>query len=132
MTVFNKFSCKSRHKTQKTLLQTIISIIFSDFLPFYQMLLSSQVTRCAIIADKYGIYELPQNLPNDLKVRIEEIRNYQETVLISQKNRLVPSLLGKMKISSMVSKSSCKIEINLSLQCTISQENQKKSQIICE
>ena len=120
MTVFNKFSCKSRHKTQKTLLQTIISIIFSDFLPFYQMLLSSQVTRCAIIADKYGIYELLQNLSNDLKVRIEEIRNYQETVLISWKYRLVPSLLGKMKNSSMVSKSSCKIEINLSLQCTIS------------
>ena len=26
--------------------------------------------RCAIIADTHGIYELPHELPNDLKLRI--------------------------------------------------------------
>ena len=32
---------------------------------FYQTLLSSQVKRWAIITHKHGIYELPQELPNN-------------------------------------------------------------------
>ena len=36
----------------------------------YQIFLSPQVTRCAIIAHKHGIYKLPCELPNDLRLRI--------------------------------------------------------------
>ena len=36
---------------------------------FYQILLSPQVKRWAIITYKDGIYELPQDLPNDLRLR---------------------------------------------------------------
>ena len=43
---------------------------------FYQIFLSPQVKRCAIITYKHGIYELPHELPNDLRLRILE--NYQE------------------------------------------------------
>ena len=43
-------------------------IIFLDFLMFYQIFLSPQVKRCAIITYKHGIYELPQ-----------EIRKYKES-----------------------------------------------------
>ena len=35
---------------------------------FYQIFLSPQVKRCAIITSKHGIYELPYELPNDLPV----------------------------------------------------------------
>ena len=40
---------------------------------FDQIFLSSQVQRCAIITykhSKHGIYELPRELPNDLRLRI--------------------------------------------------------------
>ena len=37
---------------------------------FYQILLLSQVKRWAIITYKHGIYELPHELPNDLRLRI--------------------------------------------------------------
>ena len=37
---------------------------------FYQIFLSPQVKRCAIVTYKHGIYELPQELPNDLRLRI--------------------------------------------------------------
>ena len=37
---------------------------------FYQIFLSPQVKRWAIITYKYGIYELPHGLPNDLKLWI--------------------------------------------------------------
>ena len=37
---------------------------------FYQMFLSPQVKRGAIITSKYGIYELPHELPNDLRLGI--------------------------------------------------------------
>ena len=49
---------------------TIISITFSDFLMFYQFLLSPQVKRCAIITYKLGIYELPHELLNNLGLKI--------------------------------------------------------------
>ena len=47
----------------------IIFIIFWDFLMFYQIFLSPQVKRCAIITHKHGMYELPHELPNDLRLR---------------------------------------------------------------
>ena len=41
---------------------TISFIIFGDFWMFYQIFLSTQVKRCAIITYKQGIYELPNHL----------------------------------------------------------------------
>ena len=35
---------------------------------FYQILLSPQVKRSRIISNKYGICELPHELPNDLLI----------------------------------------------------------------
>ena len=49
---------------------------------FYQIFLSPQVKQWAIITYKHGIYELPHELLNDLR-----LRKYQESV--------VPSLPAK-------------------------------------
>ena len=49
---------------------SISFIIFGDFSIFYQIFVSQQVKRCAIITYKLGIYELPHKLPNDLSLRI--------------------------------------------------------------
>ena len=35
---------------------------------FYQILLSPEVKRWEIIADSHGIYELPHELPSDLRL----------------------------------------------------------------
>ena len=40
----------------------------------YQLFLSPQVKQWAIITDKHGIYELPHELPSDLK--LYEIRRW--------------------------------------------------------
>ena len=37
---------------------------------FYQIFLSPQVKRCAIITYKHGIYELTHEFPNDLTILI--------------------------------------------------------------
>ena len=37
---------------------------------FYQIFLSPQVKRIVIISNKHGIYELPHELPNDLRFSI--------------------------------------------------------------
>ena len=42
---------------------------FGDFLMFYQIFLSPQVTRCAIITYKDGIYKLSHELLYDLRLR---------------------------------------------------------------
>ena len=49
---------------------TISFIIFSDFLMFYQIFLSLQVERCAIVSYKHGIYEFPHALLNNLRLKI--------------------------------------------------------------
>ena len=41
-------------------------------LMFYQIFLSPQVKRWAINTYKHGIYELPHEFPNDLRLRILE------------------------------------------------------------
>ena len=45
------------------------SISFIIFSMLYQIFLSPQAKRCAIITYKHGIYELPHELPNDLRLR---------------------------------------------------------------
>ena len=54
----------------KDFFATIIFITFSDFLMFDQIFLSPHVKRCAIITYKHGIYELSDDFPNDLRLRI--------------------------------------------------------------
>ena len=49
---------------------TMMGIIFCDFLILYQIFFSPQVERSVIISNKHGIYELPHELPNDLRLRI--------------------------------------------------------------
>ena len=48
----------------------IMFITFWDFLMVEQIFLSPQVKRSVIISNKHGIYELPHELPNDLRLRI--------------------------------------------------------------
>ena len=49
---------------------TIIFIIFSGFLMFYQIFFSPQVKQWTIITYRHGIYKLPHELPKDLRFRI--------------------------------------------------------------
>ena len=55
---------------QRKNFQTILVIIFSGFLMFYQIFLSPQMKPIVIINNKHDIYELPHELPNDLTLRI--------------------------------------------------------------
>ena len=55
---------------QKKIFQTILVIIFSDFLMFCQIFLSPQMKQIVIISNKHGIFELPHELLNDLRLRI--------------------------------------------------------------
>ena len=69
-----RFSVNMSEKFQLLLakyviIATIQVIILSYFLMFYQ-LFSPQVKRRVIISNKHGIYELPHELPNDLRLKI--------------------------------------------------------------
>ena len=55
---------KSKRKLQRT-----IFIIIWGFLMFYQIFLSPQVKRNAIISPKHSIDEFPRELPNDLRLK---------------------------------------------------------------
>ena len=48
---------------------------------FDKIFVSTQVKRILIVSNKHGIYELPNELPNDLRVR--KIRKYQEDLKTS-------------------------------------------------
>ena len=63
---------------------------------FYQIFLSLPVKRCAIFTYRHGMYELPHELPNDLRLR--KLGNIWK-VSNSIEDSLVPSLPAKMKVS---------------------------------
>ena len=86
---------------------TIIFIIFWNFMIFYQIFVSPQVKQCAIITDKHGIYEVPHDLPNDLRLNISG-----KTL---QNDTLVCSFPVKIKILLILAKSSSKIEVKFFL-----------------
>ena len=83
---------------------TIIFIIFWDFLMFYQFLCSLQVRRCAIISYKHGIYELPHEFPNNLKLRILGNQKISGKCLNPKNDSLVPSLAAKIETLLILAK----------------------------
>ena len=85
-------------------------IIFWDILIYDQILFSPQVKQRVIISNKHGIYELPHELPNNLR-----LRKYQENPKVLENYNLVPSLPLKMKILSILAKNGKKKEIDLFL-----------------
>ena len=61
---------RTEEKYLELRVSTIILIASWNSLIFYQLFLSPQVKRCAIISYKQGINELPHKLPNDLRLKI--------------------------------------------------------------
>ena len=51
-------------------ISAISFIIFWEYSMFYQIFLSPQMKRWTIITYKHGIYELPHELPNNLRLTI--------------------------------------------------------------
>ena len=74
MTVFEKFSCQGKRKKKKRFAENQFHHIFRLF-DVFQFFLSPQVKQWVINTYKYGIYELPHELPNVSRVRILE--NYE-------------------------------------------------------
>ena len=73
---------------------------------FYQVFLSPQVKRCAIITYKHVIYEVPQVYLSNLRFR--KLGNIRK---VSKPHRMIPqravrSPPAKMKILSMLAKNS--------------------------
>ena len=66
---------------------------------FHQIFFSPQLKRSVIITNKHGIYELPYELPKNVR-----LRNYQENLKTSKNYSLVPSLPLKMKVLSILAK----------------------------
>ena len=48
----------------------IMNIILWDILMFYQIFPPPKVKQSAIVSNKQGVYELPNELPNDVRLRI--------------------------------------------------------------
>ena len=54
---------------------------------FYQIFISPQVKRCAIITYEHGIYELPHELPNNL--RLKDLRKLENIRKLSKLHRMI-------------------------------------------
>ena len=67
----------------------IIFIILLDLLMFYQIFRSPQVKRSAIISNKHGIYEVPHELSNDVKLRkFWKVRKISKLYIIKHRLRM--------------------------------------------
>ena len=54
---------------------------------FYQIFLSPQVKRGATITYRHDIYELPHELPNDL--RLKDLRKLEKIRKVSKRHRII-------------------------------------------
>ena len=71
---------------------------------FDKTFVSPQVKRSVIISNKHGIYELPQKLPNDFRLRTlgnKEIPRRSQNLM---NRRLRLNLATKIKILSILAK----------------------------
>ena len=71
---------------------------------FDKTFVSPQVKRIVIISNKHGIYELPQKLPNDFRLRTlgnKEIPRRSQNLM---NRRLRLNLATKIKILSILAK----------------------------
>ena len=76
---------------------------------FYQIFLSPQVKRWAIITYKHGIYELPHELPNNLRLRKSgDIRKVPKLHRMIAQSPVPPA---KIKALSPLAKKSRRIAI---------------------
>ena len=94
----------------------LFCITFLDFLMFYQIFLSPQVNRWAIITCKHSIYELPHKLPNGFRFRIlgsskisRKCLNFREWEPSGQFPRMRAQ--WQVKVLLILAKSSWKTEI---------------------
>ena len=110
-----------RDKIRET---TTMFIIFWDVMIDEKIFFSSQVRRNVIISNKHGIYQLPHELLNTLRLTILGIiRKYKENSKISKNYSLVPSLPPKMKIVSILANKCWKKEIELFSYYAVSHNN---------
>ena len=107
---------------------TISFIIFWDFLMFYQIYLSPQVKRWAIISYKHGIYELSHELPNDLRLRkLRDLRKLGNIRKVPKLHRIITQCpvppKKKMKALPILAENSWKTDIKLFPLSAISHAN---------
>ena len=109
---------------------TISFIIFWDFSMFYQIFLSTQVERWAIITYKHGIYELPHKLPNASRIAKQRLKTQDPRKLgsirkVPKPHRMIAQRQAHAKIKAflILAESSCKTEIKPLPLCAISHEN---------
>ena len=60
---------------------------------FYQIFLSPQVKRWTIITYKYGTYELPHELPNNLRLR-KDLKKLGNIKKVSKPHRMISQCPG--------------------------------------
>ena len=89
---------------------------------FYQIFLSPQVKRWAIVTYKHGIYELPHELRNDLRLR--KLGNIRKVSKLHRMIAQCPALPGKIKILLVLAKELRNIAIKQFPWCVIPHENQ--------
>ena len=85
---------------------------------FYQIYLSPQVKRWAIISYKHGIYELSHELPNDLRLRkLRDLRKLGNFKKVPKLHRIIAQCpvppQKKMKALPILAENSWKTDIKL-------------------
>ena len=76
---------KTKNETQNSWNSAQLDIIYNmetilwDFLMFYHFFFSPQVKRSAVIINKQGVYELPHELPNNLRLK-NDCRSSRENI----------------------------------------------------
>ena len=106
--------------------QTMLVIIFQNFKIFQYRSDSPQVKGAFISSIANLVYELPHELPNDLR-----LRKYQKNIKFGQTHSLVHSLPLETQTLQIAVKKHPKTAIKLSFSCPVLLNNPILFQIFC-
>ena len=97
----------------------ILVIIFWNFTIFQYSSHSPQSKPNSISSIAKLVYELPPELPNDLRLRILGNQKYQKNLKFGWRQSLVPSLSSRNSTLSIANKNHAKMDIKLFFSCPI-------------
>ena len=110
----------------------ILIIIFWNFTILQYRSDSPQVKRNLISSIANLVYELPHELPNDLRLRkSQEIRKYQKNIKFRWTYSPVPSLLSRTQILQIAVKKHAKTDTKLFFSCSVLLRYSILFQIFC-
>ena len=117
--LFQKVQSSLKCREEKENFHTILLIIFWNFTTFQQRPSHLQVNQNVVSSTVNLVYEMSHELSNDIRLRIQEIRNNQQNNKFGRRHSLVSNLLSRNEAFAIAVQKHARVYIKKFLTCPV-------------